>query len=145
MTTARSPQTDDEWTQYYQLRWQILRAPWGQPPGSERDDLEATAEHALIVDDVGKSLAVGRLHFNSPEEAQIRYMAVAEIARGQGLGRRIVEHLEASARSCGAVAIVLNAREEVAGFYQSLGYEVVGAGSTLFGTVAHVRMSKRLR
>src|SRR5215211_5987960 len=99
---VRSPQTDEEFAHYYELRWRVLRAPWGEPPGSERDELEEAAEHAFIQNDDGEPLAVGRLHFNSPEEAQIRYMAVAEPSRGQGLGRRIVKHLEAIARERGA-------------------------------------------
>jgi GNAT superfamily N-acetyltransferase len=71
-------------------------------------------------------------------------MAVAESARGKGLGRRIVEYLETIARDRGATTVVLNAREEVAGFYQTMGYEIIGAGPTLFGAVKHVRMQKRL-
>jgi ribosomal protein S18 acetylase RimI-like enzyme len=142
---VRSPQTGDEFARYYDLRWRVLRAPWGEPPGSERDDLEDVADHALIVGDDGQTLAGGRLHFNSPSEAHIRYMAVDESVRGQGLGRRIVEYLERIAHARGAEVVVLNAREEVAGFYKELGYEIVGAGPTMFGTVAHVRMWKRLK
>jgi predicted GNAT family N-acyltransferase len=138
------PQTEEEFTRLYELRWQVLRAPWGEPPGSERDATDSDAEHALIQDDAGQPLAAGRLHFNSPDEAQIRYMAVADAARGQGLGRRIVEYLESIARDRGATSVVLNAREEVAGFYESMGYQIVGAGPTLFGSIKHVRMQKRL-
>ncbi|HEX6960475.1 MAG TPA: GNAT family N-acetyltransferase [Lacipirellula sp.] len=141
---VRPPQSDDKFARYYDLRWQVLRAPWGQPRGSERDELEELAEHALIVGESGAPLAAGRLHFNSPDEAQIRYMAVAETARGQGLGMRIVEYLEDVARQKGARRIVLNAREEVAGFYRGMGYEIVGPGPTMFGAVAHVRMQKQL-
>jgi ribosomal protein S18 acetylase RimI-like enzyme len=71
-------------------------------------------------------------------------MAVDEHERGQGYGRRIVEYLEAAARAHGTAAIVLNAREEVVGFYTALGYEVVGEGPTMFGTVKHSKMRKRL-
>jgi N-acetylglutamate synthase-like GNAT family acetyltransferase len=141
---VKPPQSEEEFARYFELRWQVLREPWGQPRGSERDELEDAAEHALIVDDDGRPLAVGRLHFNSPTEAQIRYMAVAETARGRGLGRQIVEYLEAIARRRGATTIVLNARHEVTEFYARLGYATVGKGPTLFGTVAHRRMLKRL-
>lgn len=141
---VRSPRSEEEFARLYQLRWEVLRAPWGEPPGSERDDADATADHAYIQTADGQPLAAGRLHFNTPEEAQIRYMAVAEAARGQGLGRRIVEYLEAIARGRGARTIILNARDEVSGFYTIMGYEIVGAGPTLFGAVTHVRMRKRL-
>ena len=49
----RSPATPDEWQRYYHLRWQILRAPWQQPPGSERDDLEAQAYHLMLLTEQG--------------------------------------------------------------------------------------------
>jgi GNAT superfamily N-acetyltransferase len=142
---VRPPQTDEEFARYYDLRWQILRAPWRQSRGSERDELETTADHAAVFDERGAVLAIGRLHLNSPTEAQIRYMAVADVVRGQGVGRQIVEYLEAVARRRGASVIALNAREEVAGFYERLGYEVVGPGPMMFGAITHVKMQKQLR
>jgi N-acetylglutamate synthase-like GNAT family acetyltransferase len=141
---VKSPQSDEEFAQYYGLRWRVLRAPWGSPRGSERDELETEAHHAMICGVDGNVLAVGRLHFNSPDEGQIRYMAVDEQSRGQGHGRRIVEYLEAEARAHGARAVMLNAREQVVGFYAVLGYEVVGEGPTMFGTVKHSKMRKKL-
>lgn len=141
---VRPPQTNEEFARYYALRYRILRAPWGGEPGSERDDLEGSADHALIQDDASRALAVGRLHMNSPEEAQVRYVAVAEDARGSGYGRRIMEYLEEIARRRGASTVVLNAREEVVPFYLKLGYEVAGPGPTMFGVVKHSRMRKRL-
>jgi predicted GNAT family N-acyltransferase len=138
-----APATDDQFARYYDLRWRVLRQPWGEPPGSERDDLEASAEHAVIWAADGTALAAGRLHFNTPAEAQIRYMAVSPTAQGRGLGRRIVEHLEQFARRRGATAIVLNSRDAVAGFYHRLGFESVGAGPTHFG-IPHIRMMKRI-
>jgi N-acetylglutamate synthase-like GNAT family acetyltransferase len=139
---VKSPQTEEQFAKYYDLRWRVLRAPWGSPRGSERDELEAGAHHAMICGDDDNVLAVGRLHFNAPDEAQIRYMAVD--GQSRGLGRRIVEYLEAAARAHGAAGIVLNAREEVVGFYSALGFEVVGEGPIMFGTVKHSRMQKRL-
>jgi predicted GNAT family N-acyltransferase len=143
----RSPQNDAEYAQYFELRWQVLRAPWGQPPGSERDEFDAAdrdAEHALLLADSGAAVAAGRLHFNSTDEAQIRYMAVSESARGQGLGRRIVDYLEAKARDRGAKRVVLNARDAVAAFYKRLGYRIVGEGPLMFGSIRHVQMEKVL-
>jgi N-acetylglutamate synthase-like GNAT family acetyltransferase len=47
------------------------------------------------MDAAGKALACGRLHRSAPSEAQIRYMAVAENARGRGYGSRTLDALEA--------------------------------------------------
>ena len=61
MNTLRSPKTVDELRQYYQLRWQILRKPWGQKQGSEQDEFEQQAIHKMVINEKGEVLAVGRL------------------------------------------------------------------------------------
>ena len=140
----RSPRDAAEWERYYDLRWRVLREPWAQPRGSERDSLDSEAVHAAIWDD-DRPLAAGRLHFNSPAEAQVRYMAVDESCRGKGLGSRILATLEARAVEAGAELMVLNAREEAAPFYLRHGYEAIGSAGVLFGAIPHFKMRKRLR
>jgi len=139
-----TPQSTVQLERYYDLRWRVLRAPWEQPRGSEKDELESEAQHSMIVDAHGQALAVGRVHFNSPTEAQVRFMAVEPTAQGRGLGSVILSDLEARARAAGATRIVLNARENVRLFYEKHGFTVTGPAPTLFGEVKHVRMSKEL-
>jgi len=122
----------------------VLRAPWGQPPGSERDGEDEAAVHLMLADADGEALAVGRLHRLDGHTGQIRYMAVAPAWRGQGLGRRLLAALEARALALGLRRIVLDAREAAAGFYLRHGYRPLGPGHVLFGTIRHVRMEKRL-
>ena len=83
----RPPSSPAEWDAYFDLRWRLLRHPWGQPRGSERDSLDQSAFHLLVLANNGKALACGRLHLNSPAEAQVRYMAVDENVQGRGYGR----------------------------------------------------------
>jgi predicted GNAT family N-acyltransferase len=71
------PASPCDFQQYYELRWKILRAPWNQPRGSERDSRDADSSHLMMIDNRDVAVAVARLHFNSIREAQIRYMAVA--------------------------------------------------------------------
>lgn len=139
-----SPQSAAEWDDYYELRWRVLRAPWRQPRGSEKDDREAQSEHFMIVGEDSRPLAIGRLHFNSPAEAQVRFMAVEPTARGRGLGSVILQECERRARAAGATSIVLNARDDVQRFYQKHGFAVVGPAPTMFGVIEHVRMRKEL-
>ena len=84
MYHCRAPKNKAELEQYYHLRWKVLREPWQQPIGSERDDLEAQSYHRVIVDDMDNIVGVGRLHKYSQEKAQIRYMAISDEYRGQG-------------------------------------------------------------
>ncbi len=137
----RGPLTPGEWDRYYDLRWRVLREPWGQPSGSERDELDPESIHVALWD--GElPIAGGRLHFNSPLEAQVRYMAVEPKWQGRQLGSRLLGLLEARALAAGAHSVVLNAREEAAGFYQRHGYQVTGPAGLLFGAIQHLRMEK---
>jgi GNAT superfamily N-acetyltransferase len=95
------------------------------------------------MDAAGKALAGRRLHRTAPGEAQIRYMAVVENARGCGYGSRILNALETKARRHGARKIVLNARDNGVEFYRKRGYDLIG-DETLFGVIRHVRMAKSL-
>ena len=144
--TVQSPATAAEWAAYFRLRYEVLRQPWQQPEGSERaeDDAAPTTIHALLLAPDGKALGVGRLHPAGPRQGQVRFMAVAPAAQGQGVGRRILEFLEAAARRQGLTEIVLHAREQAVPFYQRLGYAVVAPSHTLFGAVAHQLMRKAL-
>lgn len=138
------PRTAAELSAYYELRWRVLRAPWQQPPGSERDEFEQSAEHVLARDADGEIVGVGRLHFVG-NDARIRYMAVAEPYRGRGIGSAVLCELERLAMERGARSIRLNARLGAArGFYEAHAYIVIGAGPTLFGDVHHVEMQKQL-
>jgi len=143
-SSPRSPRTPAEWKNYFDLRWRVLRAPWNQPRGSEKDERESESVHFMIVGVDSAALAIGRLHFNTPAEAQVRFMAVDPRARGRGLGSVVLRECERRARAAGAASIVLNARDDVQGFYLRHGFVVVGPGETLFSAIKHVRMRKEL-
>jgi N-acetylglutamate synthase-like GNAT family acetyltransferase len=129
--TIRSPQNVAEWNAYYTLRWKLLRQPWGQAQGSEKDGEEAHAVHliALVNDTI---VACGRLHALEERHAQIRYMAVRHDYQKKGIGRAILSALEHEARKMGIIEINLNARNSCVGFYSKAGYHSVGPGPTLF-------------
>ncbi len=143
MFTAIAPETPADWEAYYHLRWSVMRAPLGQPPGSERDELEATASHRCIRDG-DAVVATGRIHLCDTRTAQVRYMAVADSHRGRGLGRVILTALEAEAEKQDVARIWLNARANAVGFYASCGYTDIGEGPTPYG-IPHRVMEKRLK
>lgn len=144
MYICRAPKNQTELAQYYQMRWQVLREPWQQALGSERDDLEAQSYHRVIVDDMGKVVGVGRLHKTSQYHAQIRYMAISDELHDQGLGKLLIAELERLAAQAGVKTIELNAREKAVGFYQRLGYINTGYSHTLYGDVSHDKMIKKI-
>ena len=136
------PASEADFRAYYALRWKILRAPWDQPPGSERDPLDDDSTHLMLVDHDHVVRGVGRLHFNSIREAQIRFMAIDSRLQRQGHGSKLLESLERRARELGAARIVLEARETALRFYLKHGYRTAGPGHILFNRIAHVRMLK---
>ncbi|MBZ9611221.1 bifunctional GNAT family N-acetyltransferase/hotdog fold thioesterase [Rheinheimera maricola] len=140
----RSPATLEEWQRYYQLRLQILRAPWQQPPGSERDELESTAYHLILIDQQGEIAAAGRVHQVDSVTAQVRYMAVAAEHQGKGAGGRILAGLETQAAAWGCTTVRLNARDTAEVFYQRHGYQFVADAATQFG-ITHLLMQKSVR
>lgn len=143
-STPVSPRSNEEWVAYFDLRWRVLRAPWSQPRGSEKDDRESDSEHLMILGKDSQPLAVGRLHFNSATEAQVRFMAVDPTAQGRGLGGMILREFQRKARANGAATIILNAREDAQRFYLKHGFVVIGPALTIFDAVRHVRMRQVL-
>jgi N-acetylglutamate synthase-like GNAT family acetyltransferase len=137
----REPKTADDFALYYDLRWRILRKPWTQDRESSKDEHESLAVHLMAWAD-NKLLGVGRLHFNDPEEAQIRYMAVEESCAGRGVGTVILAELEARAKCAGATHIVANARENALSFYKKNGYQLIDRADTLFESLVHWRVVK---
>lgn len=144
MNTLRAPNTAEEFSQYYHLRWKLLRQPWQQMLGSEQDDQEEYAIHRMIIDDNDQVLAVGRLEKGKEQQGQVRYMAVDDNMQGKGLGQQILSELENKASQLGMTEICLNARENAIPFYQKLGYENCGFSHTLFDEIKHYQMIKKL-
>lgn len=124
------------------LRNEVLRLPLGLSLYDE--DLELESEHwhfgifeneALVGCVVVVPLAAG--------EAQLKQMAIAEAVRGNGLGRRLFEALEARLIAMGVGELRLHARETAVGFYEQLGFESEGE-LFLEVSIPHVKMRKRI-
>ncbi|HIH97642.1 MAG TPA: GNAT family N-acetyltransferase [Thermoplasmata archaeon] len=137
------PQTEKEFEKYYELRWKMLRKPWNQPKGSEKDEREGESTHIMARTD-DKVVGVGRVHFNSIAEAQVRYMAVEEGYQGGGIGGLILKALEGRVEKKGVKYIVLDARENAVGFYKKHGYRIIAKSYLLFGCIQHWKMRKDL-
>ena len=141
----RPPASELEFDAYYSLRWKILRRPWNQPPGSEKDEFESEAFHLGAWTESGELIAVGRLHKISQYCAQIRYLAVDPSQRSRGVGTAVLQELESFAVKSGFRDIKLNARKEAVQFYQANGFALIGPSHCLFGLIQHFEMQKQIR
>jgi len=138
-----SPQSKQDFEKYFQLRWEMLRKPWGEPKGSEQDDDEDDSFHVMVTD--GDRVAgVARLQDTAPGQAQLRYMAVADDYQGKGIGRMIMQHIEQHAADNGIAEIFLHARQNAVAFYQALDYTQVEKSYLLFNCIQHYKMVKKL-
>ena len=139
----RSNISEEEWERYDNFRWEVLRKPLKMSHIPLKDNLEEASIHLMGVTPEGKILACGRLHLNTSEEAQIRYMGVSEDLRRSGIGSKMIEKLEEEAVNQGANQIMLNARENAVAFYKSLGYFEVGPYESDI-QIPHTRMEKKI-
>lgn len=76
----------------------------------------------------GRALACGAVRLLDPETAELKRMYVAPEARGQGIGRRLLEALEAEARRLGAMRLVLETgvRQQAAlALYRGTGFNPI--------------------
>lgn len=140
--TIIEPTTKEELETYFQLRWEVLRKPFKRPRGSEHDEYDQVSEHCMLVDPDRQVIGIGRLHFNSPEEAQIRFMVVKAELQGEGHGVRIIQHLELRARDQGATRIIINSRDLTLGFYLNCGYELKEEANTVRNPAAEHQLVK---
>ncbi len=139
------PSSDADLADYYALRWRRLRQPWGQGPDAPDAAEEAGSDHlAIRSPQTGEMIACGRLVPLGSGLAQIRSMAVAEGHQGQGLGRRILQSLEALARGRGVTRLRIHARDSALGFYTRSGYADVGPGTLLFDAIPHRWLERSL-
>ena len=138
------PTTAKQLQQYYELRWKVLCAPWNQPRNISRDSSDETSTHMMAINTRQQPLGVGRLHFNAPGDAQIRFMAIDTNNQNKGIGAALLAALEKKAGTLGARQIKLNSRETALGFYIKNGYVAEGPGHVLFDCIPHVKMRKIL-
>lgn len=138
------PSSEEDFADYFAFRWEMLRKPWDYPVGSEKDEYEQVSHHRMIRDADGNVIAIGRVHMNAAEEAQIRHIAVKKEFQGKGLAKMLLSSLESVARAEGAVRIVTNSRELSTPFFISCGFIAEKEAPNELGKLKRQQMVKRL-
>jgi GNAT superfamily N-acetyltransferase len=139
----RSPKTDKEWIEYYDLRYRVLREPWNQPIGSERNEGDSSEQHFALYSGINL-MAVGRLDQCEEKKRQIRFMAVEHDQQGLGYGNLLMLEMEKCCCNAQMDEIILHARESAIPFYEKLSYQLHEPSYKLFGEIQHYLMSKKL-
>ncbi len=124
------------------LRLQLLRIPLGLSFAEE--ELQAEKDDIFLGffnNNVLQACCV--LTRKSTEVVKLRQMAVSTGLQGKGVGRELLQFAEKFANEKGYRKIIMAARKTAVGFYEKLGYAVVG-GEFLEVTIPHYTMEKQL-
>ena len=138
----------------YALRYAVFVVGQGVPEDLERDELDATADHAVALLD-GAVIGTGRLVDGRIDDdsrfvpgtagtvGTIGRMAVAESARGSGTGRALLDLLVVRAAERALPAVELHAQVHARGFYERAGFTPFGEVYLEAG-IEHVGMRREL-
>ena len=124
------------------VRRRVFIEEQGVPEAEEMDDKDDEATHVVLTDD-GAPVATARLRFVEATTVRVERVAVFEQYRGAGLGGRVMDIAESTARDRGATTAILHGQCRVEGFYEALGYETRGETFEEAG-IPHVEMVKSL-
>ncbi len=130
--------TTEDMQGLFALRHEVFVLGQGVPEELERDELDAVSDHAVALEDEAV-IGTGRLL----PDGTIGRMAVAEAARGRGIGAAVLTCLEDRARARGLPAVELHAQVHATGFYDRAGYQPFGAVYLEAG-IEHQSMRKEL-
>ncbi len=145
MIIIQTPTTREEFKKYYALRYKVLRAPLGQPRGTEKDDYEPISHHFMAVDEqTHEVVGVVKLHEKEPGVGQFSFMAVDDHYQKRGIGHMLIEAVEARARSLGFKKLGTMTRLNATSFYEKFGYKITGVAYVIFGMTQLSWMEKDL-
>ena len=133
-------ETEEERQEAVAVRMRVFVEEQQIPAEEELDDADATALHAVAVDN-GKIVGTGRLIDLGEGQGQIGRMAVDQEYRRRGTGGQILLFLEEQGRARGMSGFILHAQEYVKSFYAGHGY-VEHGDVFLEVDIPHVEMRK---
>ena len=120
----------------------------GVSEAEEMDGLDGETTHVVAYvatgNDAGpKPVGTARLRTPEPAVGKPERVAVMKPHRGNGVGRQLMEEIEADARDQGCTRLKLHAQTTVEGFYRKLGYETT-SNEFMEANIPHVKMEKSL-
>ncbi|MEO6845254.1 MAG: GNAT family N-acetyltransferase [Ginsengibacter sp.] len=132
-----------EYHQMIKLRNEILRRPLHL--AFEKEELNKEENDILIgAFEEDKMLGCCLLTKIDKESVRLRQMAVQDNLQGKGIGASMMNFAENIARDNGYKKMVMHARKTAIGFYEKLGYTVIGSEFVEI-SIPHFIMEKRLR
>lgn len=145
MIVIKSPATRDDFKAYYDLRYRVLREPWGLPRGTEKDDYEPISQHFIAVNgETGELVGCVKIFEREAGVAWVSHLAVSEKQQRTGVGKMLLTYVEDLARSQGFTRIGCLSRLNTTDYFAQAGYTISGLPTHYFGTTQVVWMEKKL-
>ena len=143
MISIKTPRTREDFKAYYDLRYRVLRQPWGQVRDTEKDDYEPISQHFMAVDeDSGEIVGVAKVFEKSPGVGWFSHLAVDHKYQKKGIGKMLLQAVEQASRDSGYKILGCMSRLNTTVYFEKLGFQIVGLPTQYFGTTQVVWMEK---
>lgn len=145
MITIKIPQSKDDFKAYYELRYRVLRAPWGQPKDTEKDDFEPISQHFMAVDENEKVVGVIKMFEKENGVGWVSHLAIDPAYQKKGIGRLLMDTVEKAAKEKGYHVIGCMSRLNTTSYFERFGFQTAGLPSHYFGTQQVLWMEKEIK
>ena len=125
------------------LKWYSPEHMFGLHPNEERDP----ALHFFVIREGNQVVGCGALRVLDKNTGELKRMYVREAFRRRGISRKLIAHLEDTARSLGIACMRLETgpeQVEALALYESCGYKYIPPYGEYAGSPVSVCMEKEL-
>lgn len=127
----------------HSVRRAVFIEEQGVTEDEEMDGRDKQAAHVVAYTSAGEPVGTARYRSPEPGVAKIERVAVCGPHRERGLGRQLMDTVEACAREEGCSRALLHAQVSVEAFYRKLGYRTISE-EFLEAEIPHIKMEKDL-
>lgn len=131
-----------EWQNIQEIRRVVFQEEQGVDPALEFDGKDEVAQQMIAYLDT-QPVGTARIRYLDAETAKIERLAVLSIARGQGIGKRLMQKAIELATEKKMQEVVIHAQAYIKALYQQLGFIQEGETFDEAG-IPHVKMRKKL-
>ena len=138
--TALSPQ---ELLAIQEIRRSVFQIGQGVEPAIDFDGQDETSEQIIAYVD-NQPVGTARIRYLDNKTAKIERLAVLSTARGQGIGKKIMQTAIDVIAKKDVQEVLIHAQEYIKDLHQQLGFEQEGERFEE-AAIPHVKMRKKLR
>ncbi|MBW4637453.1 MAG: GNAT family N-acetyltransferase [Gloeocapsa sp. UFS-A4-WI-NPMV-4B04] len=124
------------------IRRLVFQTEQGVEPELDFDGQDETSEQIIAYFD-SQPVGTARIRYLNNQTAKIERLAVLSTARGQGIGKKIMEKAIEIVAHKNIQEVLIHAQEYIKGLHQQLGFEQEGEEFEEAG-ITHVKMRKKL-